>query len=241
MCTVTYIPLKDKIFLTSNRDEKHSRADAIAPQVYTFGSGKIFFPKDAHANGTWIALHENGNAMVLLNGGFKKHEPNYPYRKSRGLIFLEVMDSEWPLEKYRQTNLNNIEPFTLVIYREGELYECRWDGTEKHITAKDIKTPHIWSSVTLYDDETIARRKNWFSGFIQKTPIPSQDDIFHFHHFGGEGDSENDIRMNRDGFLYTVSITGIESNTEKAFIKYIDLKNDQSYTNSFNFSPTEAL
>ncbi|MGE5107446.1 MAG: NRDE family protein [Sphingobacteriales bacterium] len=241
MCTVTYIPHKDKIFITSNRDEKHSRADAVAPMAYEFSTGKIFFPKDAHANGTWIALHENGNAMVLLNGGFKKHEPHYPYRKSRGLIFLEVMDSEWPLDKYRQTDLHNIEPFTLVIYREGELYECRWDGEQKHIAAKDIAVPHIWSSVTLYDDETITRRKQWFENFIQKNSSPLQEDIFHFHHFGGEGDPENDIRMNRNGFLYTVSITGIELDSEKAFIKYIDLKNDQSYTNSFNFSPTEAF
>lgn len=241
MCTVTYIPNKDKIFLTSNRDEKHSRADAITPKAYDFNSGKIFFPKDAHANGTWIALHENGNAMVLLNGGFQKHEPHYPYRKSRGLIFLEVMDSEWPLDKYRQADLENIEPFTLVIYRDGELYECRWDGKQKYIAAKDISVPHIWSSVTLYNDETIARRNNWFKNFIQKNASPLQDDIFHFHHFGGEGDEENDIRMNRDGFLYTVSITGIELDTEKALMKYIDLKNDQSYSNSFTFSPTQAL
>ena len=241
MCTVTYIPHKDKIFITSNRDEKHARADAVAPQAYNFSTGKIFFPKDAHANGTWIALHENGNAMVLLNGGFIKHEPNYPYRKSRGLIFLEVMNSNWPLDTYKKIDLDNIEPFTLVIYREGELYECRWDGNQKYISAKDITVPHIWSSVTLYDEETVAKRRNWFDEFILKNKQPSQEDIFHFHHFGGEGDTENDIRMNRDGFLYTVSITGIELDTEKALIKYIDLKNEQSYTNSFTFSPTQAI
>ncbi|MBI2731149.1 MAG: NRDE family protein [Sphingobacteriales bacterium] len=241
MCTVTYIPRKGKIFFTSNRDEKHSRADAIAPQVYTFNTGKICFPKDAHANGTWIALHENGNAMVLLNGGFKKHDPVYPYRKSRGIIFLEIMDSEWMLDTYKEISLENIEPFTLVMYRDGELYECRWDGKEKHITEKDISVPHIWSSVTLYNDETIAERSNWFEKFIQENPEPTQEAIFHFHHFGGTGDAENDIRMNRDGFLYTVSITGIERTNNKAFLKYIDLKNEQSYTSSFIFSSSQAF
>lgn len=238
MCTVTYIPHKDKIFLTSNRDEKHSRADAIAPKGYAFSTGKIFFPKDAQANGTWIALHENGNAMVLLNGGFQKHELVYPYRKSRGLVFLDVMDSEWLLDKYKTIVLENIEPFTLVMYREGELYECRWDGTKKYITEKDTAVPHIWSSVTLYDEETTERRKKWFEQFLQRNAAPEMDDIFHFHHFGGEGDETNDIRMNRDGFLYTVSITGIKLDAEKAFLKYIDLKNEQSYTSSFNFSPS---
>jgi hypothetical protein len=32
---------------------------------------RITYPKDADAGGTWIAKHENGNAVVLLNGGFK--------------------------------------------------------------------------------------------------------------------------------------------------------------------------
>lgn len=241
MCTVTYIPHKDKIFITSNRDEKHSRADAIAPMAYSFSTGRIFFPRDAHANGTWIALHENGQAMVLLNGGFKKHEPVYPYRKSRGLVFLEVMDSEWMLDKYKTISLENIEPFTLIMYREGELYECRWDGEEKHITPKDNTVSHIWSSVTLYDEETIARRKKWFDEFMQANAVPNQETIFDFHHFGGEGDEANDIRMNRDGFLYTVSITGMELTAEKAYLKYIDLKNEQSHTSSFTFSSSQAF
>lgn len=241
MCTVTYIPHKDKVFLTSSRDEKHSRADASAPAAYNFSSGKILFPRDAEAGGTWIALHENGNAMVLLNGGFKKHAPEYPYRKSRGLIFLDVMNSEWPLEACKEISLENIEPFTLVMYRDGELYECRWDGIKKHITTKDITVPHIWSSVTLYDDETVERRRKWFENFMKKNPAPAQDDIFHFHHFAGDGDSKNDIRMNRDGFLYTVSITGIELAAGNAIMKYIDLKNDKSFTSSFNFISTETL
>lgn len=241
MCTVTYIPHKDKIFLTSSRDEKHSRADALVPKAYSFRTGKIFFPKDAQAAGTWIGLHENGNAMVLLNGGFKNHTPEYPYRKSRGLIFLEVMDSEWMLDTYKTISLEKIEPFTLIMYRQGELYECRWDGKQKYIVEKEINKPHIWSSVTLYDEEMIALRNKWFETFINNTETPSQEAIFHFHHNGGNGTRETDIRMNRGGELYTVSITGIEWEQDKAIMKYIDLKNEQSHTSQFTFSIPQAL
>ena len=33
MCTVSFIPSKDKIFITSNRDEKNTRARAFAPGI----------------------------------------------------------------------------------------------------------------------------------------------------------------------------------------------------------------
>ena len=84
MCTVTYIPTKEHVYLTSNRDEKNWRTDALAPEVYEFSSGKIIYPKDGDAGGTWIAAHENGNVVVFLNGGFVAHTPAPPYRKSRG-------------------------------------------------------------------------------------------------------------------------------------------------------------
>src|SRR5258706_5870429 len=128
MCTVTFIPGKEKVYLTSNRDEKHGRSPAVPPQGYDFISGKIYFPKDGTAGGTWFAVHENGNIIVVLNGIFKFHEPAPPYRKSRGLIVLELLEHESPFNVFRSISLDEIEPFTLVIWEEDELFECRWDG-----------------------------------------------------------------------------------------------------------------
>src|SRR3982751_4082457 len=112
MCTVTYIPANGKIFLTSNRDEKSRRFPAVPPQAYDFLSGRIYFPKDTNAGGTWIAVHENGNALVLLNGGFTFHESKPPYRLSRGLILLDLLQHESPFDYFRSINLDEIEPFT---------------------------------------------------------------------------------------------------------------------------------
>ena len=57
MCTVTYIPANDKYFISSNRDERNSRTNAIAPAVYEINQKKIIFQKDGEAGGSWIALH----------------------------------------------------------------------------------------------------------------------------------------------------------------------------------------
>ena len=70
MCTVTFIPGKDRYFITSNRDEKMLRKPAIAPQPYVINGNTLVYPRDADAGGTWIAMNENGNAAVLLNGAF---------------------------------------------------------------------------------------------------------------------------------------------------------------------------
>ena len=132
MCTVTYIPSSSHYIFTSNRDEKAGRSAAIDPEVYTFDSGKILFPKDADAGGTWIAVHQNGNAIVFLNGAFTAHKPKPPYRKSRGLILVDLIDSSSPAVSFQAVNLNNIEPFTAIIWDDQHLFECRWDGKHKH-------------------------------------------------------------------------------------------------------------
>jgi Transport and Golgi organisation 2 len=235
MCTVTFIPVKESVFLTSNRDEKHWRKDAIHPEVYSFNSGKILFPKDGDAGGTWIAVHENGNAIVFLNGGFEAHNSEPPYRKSRGLILIDLIEGSTPYNSFLAIKLNGIEPFTAVIWDDGHLFECRWDGREKFTKELDQKKPHIWSSVTLYDAEVIARREKWFQSFLNKNALPELKDILHFHQFSGEGDAHNDIRMNRDGVVFTVSVTSVEILGHSAQMHYLDLKNDKEARQDFVF------
>lgn len=238
MCTVTFIPARDKVFLTSNRDEKHWRADAHFPGTYEYSSGNILYPKDADAGGTWVALHNNGNAIVFLNGGIIKHTPNPPYRKSRGLILLDLIDSSTPYNSFLAINLNNIEPFTAIIWDDHHLFECRWDGKQKHALQVDEQQPHIWSSVTLYDEKMIRRREEWFGDWLKKNAEPSQENIMHFHLFSGDGDSHNDIRMNRDGKVYTVSVTSVSIGTTSGVLQYHDLKNNKHSTQEIAFDKT---
>jgi hypothetical protein len=238
MCTVTFIPSKEHIILTSNRDEKHWRSPAQPPAMHAFETGSILFPKDGDAGGTWFAVHENGNALVFLNGGFVRHEPAPPYRRSRGLVLLDLLDAVSPFDAFLDIDLHNIEPFTAIIWDDEQLFECRWDGKEKHDTKLDSSQPHIWSSATLYDDEVVARRKQWFDNWLQKHAAPGQEDILHFHQFTGDGDAHNDLLMNRDGKVFTVSVSSAALDRSKAVVRYIDIRNDINTTEEIAFVNT---
>ena len=235
MCTVTFIPSKEFFFITSNRDEKSVRRQAITPADYFHGDATLTYPKDADAGGSWIAVNHNGNAAVLLNGAFKKHIPAPPYEKSRGLVFLDTIKNESPVRRFLQMDIENIESFTLIVFEKNNLYECRWDGTRKHCRQLEKSKPYIWSSATLYDEVIVKRREQWFAEWLNKNPCPSQQEIMEFHLFGGEGDRENGFRMNRNDQMFTVSITSIAIDNEKAIMQYVDLKDGKVYNNSTEF------
>jgi Transport and Golgi organisation 2 len=225
MCTVSFIPAKGGAIITSSRDEKLVRTPALQPAAYLHKTGFITYPKDTQAGGTWFAVHENGNAAVLLNGAFEKHTSQPPYTRSRGLVLLDIADSEQPLKNFLQMPMDaaTVEPFTLVLWQEQLLYECCWDGAAKHYVQKDNGMPHIWSSVTLYDAAIRQKRENWFRQWQQQCPHPQQHDAIAFHHFGGDGNIENDLVMNRSNILSTVSITSVELGHKKTAMIYNDL------------------
>lgn len=236
MCTVTFLPCRDRVYFTSNRDELRLREMALVPKVVEMGSGRILFPEDGRAHGTWIAAHENGNIMVLLNGAFMRHTLHPPYRQSRGLIFLEIFDDARPVDKINDVNLEGIEPFTLVIWQLAELWEFRWDGETRFMRQLPTDVPILWASATLYDEQVITNRRKWFSAWLHHRQLDSIgiSDIAAFHEFAGNGDAWNDLKMNRDGLLLTVSITAIEWTINKTVMQYKDLVTN---TTSVNIIP----
>jgi len=240
MCTVTFIPTRKQFILTSNRDEKKARSSASGPAVYPFESGKILFPKDGDAGGTWIAVHENGNAIVFLNGAIHAHKPKPPYKKSRGLILVDLIDSSTPYNSFIAINLNNIEPFTAIIWDDGHLFECRWDGKQKHYEMIESSEPRIWSSCTLYDAMVIEKRKSWFETWIKKNPDPSQEEILHFHQFTGDGDKHNDLLMNREGNIFTVSITSLAISDVGCLMNHVDFTEQKTLKETMTFEKSIA-
>lgn len=237
MCTVSFIPAKDRVFITSNRDEKHWRLPAVLPAYYSFNGGMMIFPKDGDAGGTWISLCNNGNAGVLLNGAFTRHERKEHYAKSRGLIFLEIMQNLRPLHYFWRMSLTGIEPFTLIIWQQNNLCECRWDANEKkHCRNLPAYRPYIWSSSTLYDEEVRKKRELWFLKWLNRQPMPAKEEIIKFHRFAGDGDQNNDLLMNRDGKIFTVSITNLELNAECGVMSYHDMLTEHNAGAELHFS-----
>ncbi len=206
MCTVSFIASKGKVFLTSNRDEHESRPSAFAPVESYINDVKVVYPKDPKAGGTWFAVNEFGTVTVLLNGAFDYHKSTGNYRKSRGLIVLDVIGSKTPLEDIKTINLNQIEPFTLVLFVDGTLFELRWDGQEKYLKQLATDTPYIWSSATLYTKEVMQERENAFTRFLDTKPLPTGDAIIAFHSNKTE-DQENGFIIDRGTGLKTFSVT----------------------------------
>lgn len=238
MCTVTFIPHKDSFCITSNRDEKSSRKRAIAPVVQKTKEHSLIFPRDADAGGTWIMMKENGDAAVLLNGAFLPHIPTPPYRKSRGLILLDVMEYERPSFHLVRMDLAGIEPFTTILLENNSLYEFRWDGEERYCKQLPVHRPYIWSSATLYDGLVVKKREQWFAAFLNNHPNATQQDIIHFHRFTGDGDAGNDLLMSRGGLYSTVSITSVLLTADRGSMKYIDIKNDRVTEKKIELSTT---
>jgi hypothetical protein len=211
MCTVTFIPGRFDVYLTSNRDEQTTRRQALRPQSYQ----ELTYPKDATAGGSWIALKNSGDAGVLLNGAFVKHRRENAYRKSRGLIFLDIIQAEQPLTFFGDLQLSGIEPFTLVLFINQRLFECSWDGIKKHLVQLNTAHPYIWSSVTLYDEKVRDQRRTWLYNWYKEGDI-TENGILHFHRTARI--------MQRE--IATVSITSIRIKAGKGKLTYYDLKEE---------------
>lgn len=233
MCTVSYINNDGVVIITSNRDEKVNRPGAISPRSYYHNGKNVMYPKDPKAGGTWFAVDEYGTVLVLLNGGIVKHDRIFPYRKSHGLIVLDIISNDSPKDFWHQINLEDIEPFTLILCQNSELYELIWDGFAKRTTPLNEFQNYIWSSVTLYSDKVRKERTSWFVDFLKSTNEISASEIFGFHRDTKRDDSENGLVINRENTIKTVSITQviIEQNTGK--MRHSDLEKAQDFSASF--------
>lgn len=222
MCTVTFVPLNEGFCITSNRDESVNRERAIPPTKYLLNNKEIYFPKDKKAGGTWIT-HDNKSCIVLLNGAVEKHIHKQSYRKSRGLIVLDLISSENPIKEWKTINLNEIEPFTIVLFSENKLFQLQWNENEKSTIELDVTQNHIWSSSTLYDKKIRKERSKWFKDFIKLKNNNDSKKLLNFHQFTENNNKNFGLQINRNDLLKTVSITQCLISDNDFSLKYIDL------------------
>lgn len=224
MCTVTYVRNNSQAIITSSRDE-HILRGALPPETYRIGEKNILFPKDPKAGGTWFATDEFGNVGVLLNGAFKTHVRAVTYRRSRGLIVLEIIASESPLEQWYDIDLDQVEPFTLILYTADGLFQLTWDGLQKYKQQQDAQTNHIWSSSTLYSAEIQVQRHDLFHDFLQRHTATAEN-LLDFHNTESS-DSENGLIINRLETLKTLSITQAVIADKLTVVSHLNLASGQ--------------
>ena len=227
MCVLTILPTEDNSFLlTSNRDESAYRSPATYPEIRVLNGINIMMPVDQHAGGTWLATAENGRTVCLLNGAFKRHKHEPPYRKSRGLVVLDSFSYANIDDFFSGYDLDAIEPFTMVVLEKLDpvrLCEIRWDGNKKYVKNFDHTQPLIWSSAMLYLPEVILARQKRFTKWLQEGNEFTSEAIRAFHHsekydpVTHQNDAANKYK------LQTMSITSIELNAGESLMRYEDL------------------
>jgi len=231
MCFVTYLPQQEGFVLTSNRDEHAGRPKALPPKKYTIGCQSVFYPKDGLAGGTWIAASARFT-LCLLNGAFVNHVPQPPYRRSRGLVLLDFFEINDVIRFVSAYNFAGIEPFTLVIVAQEakiELHQLRWDTHQLHHHVLEAQAAFAWSSATLYDANTVQERATWFAKWHQTPGQRSAGEVIDFHLSGGKGDKRNDLVMNRNNELMTVSVMQVQQVAGHFLLQYQDRLNAQNY------------
>lgn len=233
MCTVSFVFSNGKAIVTHNRDEKTARESALEPQKYSVNETEIYFPKDQKAGGTWFVVAQNGTVLVLLNGADEKHEVKPSYRKSRGLIVLDLISSNSPINAWNTIDLSEIEPFTVVLFQENELYQLRWNEIEKTTLKLDISKSYIWSSTTLYSNDIREKRSAWFQDYLISKASISESDLYNFHRNTENNDTQNGLVINRNDKLKTLSITQVTIQNDEVALSYSDLLLEKEFLTNF--------
>ncbi len=225
MCTVSIFPKgedSNSFVLSFNRDEATER-QTFAPERENVNGCEMIFPKDAVAGGTWLGVSEKNRLVGIMNGEFKAHKRNLPYRKSRGVVVKEFLATE-DIKTYAENyDFEGIEPFTMLCLEwtsDLVITEMVWDSKQLHLKNIPLK-PRIWSSSPLYNSAMKKQREDWFDDFRNKTTITAEA-IWDFHHEAGVGDRNIDLIVDR-GFLKTQSISQVEISENKKQFKYEEL------------------
>jgi len=225
MCTVTYFPTENGSIITASRDEAPSRnADGLVP--YSSNSNQSFLiAKEPLHGGTNLAIGSECTS-ILLNGAFTAHKRKLTYQKSRGILLLETLDLP-ALDALFETDVEGVEPFTLLRFGK-RIEEVRWDGLKIHHTVRHENEPFIVASAKLYTPEVLEKRQLWFEKILSETSVKSGN-LMKFHLQGGDGDKRNDMVMNRDNLVRTVSVTQINQWPDQKSIEHRDLVNRRKF------------
>lgn len=238
MCTVSYIKHHNGFSLTSNRDEQSNRP-TLVPMAYDELDQILVYPKDKIAGGTWIATSYNDISVCLLNGGYKKHKRQLPYARSRGVILKERFKYNNNQNFINQIDLNNVEPFTLLMIDHHNLKNIDfkvlvWDEKQKHISTINTDKNHIWASATLYDKTQREMRQEWFTKFTKLHQSMTSEEIINFHTGSFTNQKSDDMLMQRQGKLKTISVSQINISTNSKHFIYKDLNNQQDFIINLN-------
>ncbi|WP_372881598.1 NRDE family protein [Psychromonas sp.] len=133
MCTLTYLLNDNGYELFFNRDELRTRQPAIAP-AFNHQLNTIY-PVDPDGKGTWIAAHQSGLSLALLNFYQAEQAVNNSNYLSRGQIILSLLeDPANVIGRLKKMDLQKYMAFKLCIFASdlsktnNKMRSLQWDG-----------------------------------------------------------------------------------------------------------------
>lgn len=221
MCTLTYRLAEKGYELFFNRDEQRSRAQALAPIVNQ--ELNAIYPIDPIGKGTWIAVHQSGLSIALLNYYQAEKLASEGDFKSRGEIILALLKNPGDvIGTLEGMSLNCYQPFQLCIFPSNltltnERLHCfQWDGE----SLKEIQqTLPITSSGIDYDAVYQARKITFSELVVDENPKPLQ--LLNYHQ-SQQLDGKLSVKMSReDAMTVSFSRIDISNNIEFEYSDYV--------------------
>jgi hypothetical protein len=232
MCTVSFVPTGSSYIFTFNRDEQSERQTSCYITQQQLAGKDIYYAKDSKAGGTWFAADNNGTVVMLFNGAFTRHKKQRGYKKSRGIILLELISGPKVMYSFNQQDLENTEPFSIILFECQKLFRLTWDGNNKHVTLLETDKPHIFSSATLYDENVQQQRKKWLNGFLTDSETVDEETIYNFHANYNTVDKQNGLLIKREGSCSTLSISQAVLQNKNLLLKHWDINTKNFYQKS---------
>jgi len=122
---------------------------------------------------------------------------------------------------FENYNFWNIEPFTMIIV-DQDIYEFRWDGSTKYVKTLDKTEVHIWSSCTLYNQQSQDKREQLLRISLANTNLDDSEALIKAHTFYIPQDQSNGLFIDRD-IVKTISHTQVKLTGSVISMKHFDL------------------
>jgi hypothetical protein len=224
MCTVVALQHADGLLLAVNRDELHSRALALPPQVHETDGLHWLAPRDPDGDGTWVAVSDRGVAVVLLND-YHGHptRAETPIR-SRGLLVQDLvlardLGDVAGLLLGATERLRHTRPFELLAVAEAQALHVHWNGED--LQMRPAQFPVVLTSSVLEPERTLrARRAELALLTLDPDDVAVQHAAIQRWFARHEpGDAPRAVCMHRD-IAATVSHTQVEIGRDHVRMRY---------------------
>lgn len=236
MCTLTYRLTKVGYELFFNRDELHSRSQAIIPKIDK--RLNAIYPVDPIGKGTWLAVHQSGLSLALLNyyhaeSGQSEHKTLTVPFTSRGEIILKLLENApHVINALKTMPLHTYQPFQLCLFAHDLTLVDKapryfqWDG--EHLIELQQTLP-ITSSGVDYP-QVYQARKITFQQMVE-IDSPTEKQLLHYHQ-SQQSDGKLSVKMSRiDAQTVSFSQISVGKNIEFDYMDYLD---DKRYSSVLN-------